>query len=1214
MVAFQRSTGYLFADALRRRGTESISATVKGTRLMYRHFFAARLVVAGALLASVIAVPAATGQVGAQTTTSSVSGRVFNDLAVDGTFDGADIGVEGVEVTAFDAAGAEAGSTQTTADGTYALDLESADIGTVRIEFATPDGFESAFVHASSTTALSSIRFVEPGATDIDYAVYDPDEYCEYSLATICIRQGTINYQPTERVIGLSPFSPPTGTSNPPVADLQDGTYVETLATKAQVGATWGLGYQRKWDLLWNSAVIRRHAGLGTQGIGGVYVFTKGGDEVTSFDLTSLGLVLNDPAVSFADADRDIRDSLGAVGSYGARAYLFLSRDIPGFGAVGKAGIGDLDVSLDGDYLWVTNLYQRKIHRIAINGAADEPTLGAVQSWSVDDGHTCAGSTAPLRPWGIDPQPDGSVIVAAVCTNEGAAPADKELPGDGVILQIDPTQSGASAWTELTTVGFDYAHNYDYCSEEPGYTCTWKAWSDDWTALQTVAKKGSQYWWTQPMIIDIETLPDGSFVLGVSDRMSYQGGNTNYAPTDAVAYQTAWTAGDTLLVCKTDSGWVRESGGDCAGTTNYNSSRSNEFFKDDFGHPETTIGGLAYGNGQIAVSAMDPAAYFVGGVRWVSAVNGNQTNALNLTPVGSSSTSGALGKSSGMGDVEVVCDAAPLQIGNRVWYDLDKNGIQDPDEPPVPGVTLHLLDGEGEVVGTAVTNDEGEYYFSSNVGEDADGGTTPDEFGGGLAAEQTFTIVLDNDDDCELGGPLHGWALTINDATSETSENDDLIDSDAIADGDEWCDVQAPTIDVEEMTIGMVDHSYDIGFNIDRVSVGDYVWLDVNGDGLQDDTDIPLEGVTLSITTAAGDDVTDVLGEPITTTTTDADGLYLFENLPFGQYTVTISTPEGLVPTTANAGDSEDDSSTESETSAELEVDGASDLTLDFGFDALSVSVGDYVWVDINRDGLQDDTDVPLEGVTLAITTAEGGPVIDVFGGPVTTTTTDADGLYTFDDLPPGTYTVTVTPPDGYLPTLEAGGEVDVDSSTDAATSVELVDAGERDPTLDFGFVPIAVSVGDYVWWDTNADGLQDDTDVPLEDVTLSITTVDGDDVVDIYGEAVTTTTTDADGWYSFDNLPVGRYTVTVTAPDGYEPTIELTDAVEADSSTDSVTSVELVEDEQRDPTLDFGFVRTGSSVLPTTGSDWARVLAQASALMGAGALMIIQGRRRRTA
>ena len=144
--------------------------------------------------------------------------------------------------------------------------------------------------------------------------------------------------------------------------------------------------------------------------------------------------------------------------------------------------------------------------------------------------------------------------------------------------------------------------------------------------------------------------------------------------------------------------------------------------------------------------------------------------------------------------------------------------------------------------------------------------------------------------------------------------------------------------------------------------------------------------------------VTRVGGREVTTTTTDADGHYLFDGLPAGRYTVTATTPDGLQSTIVVGGDPALDSSTDSEDSAPLSL-GDTDTSLDFGFWAPQVSVGDYVWFDVNGDGIQDVTDVPLEDVTLTITYPDGSPVKNVYGEDVTTTTTDATGHYLFEHL-----------------------------------------------------------------------------------------------------------------------------------------------------------------------------------------------------------------------
>ena len=841
--------------------------------------------------------------VDAQTTLPTVSGIVYEDADLSGAFDGADIGVAGVGIRAFDDLGDEVGTATTGSDGTWSLELATAHTGIVRVEFETPADRMAALVAGIEGASGSSIQFVAPGATEVNFGVFDPASTGVIEeMASISMNQGPLSYQSTNRVIGISPWNPPTVISGGrPVAADQSGGNVETLSTKADTGNTWGLAYQPATKLFWNSAFIRRHAALGPEGVGGLYVVNRDGEQVASFDLADLGLVLQDPGSDFSDTARDIREDLNSVISptdpnvtYPARSYLHLSRDIPGYSAVGKVGVGDIDISDDGEYLWLTNLYERKIHRIALGGTETAPTLGAVQSWSVDDGHTCAGSTSPLRPFGLDPQGDGSVVVAAVCTNESANALDKPLPGDGVVLSIDPSATGAAAWTNLTSIDFDIPHTYDYCSTAAGFTCTWKAWSDDWSAMQSVAKTGSQYWWTQPMPVNIETLPDGSFVVGISDRMSYQGGNANFQPLDVAnpGYQTAWTAGQVMLLCSTSTGWLQESGGSCSGNTEYTSARTGGFFVQDFGHPKTVIGGLAYGDGRVAIGSMDPANYFTGGIRWDSTTTGAQVNALDLWLPNNTSTTPLFGKSSGVGDLEAITGAAPLQIGNRIWFDIDGNGIQDPGEDPVVGVTIRLYDGD-TLVATAVTNERGEYYFASNIAEPADGGADPDAFGGNLAAGVAYTVVMDNSEDCDEGGPLEGWILTQKNATTLLPEHDALIDSDATAEGSSWCGEGAPTVVIDALEVGTVDHSFDIGFWVPSVMLGQLVWMDTNDNGVIDPDEAGVPGVTLELTDAQGNPVVDMLGRPVVAQITDEFGRYRFPLLPLGQYLVTITVPEG---------------------------------------------------------------------------------------------------------------------------------------------------------------------------------------------------------------------------------------------------------------------------------------------------------------------------------
>ena len=247
------------------------------------------------------------------------------------------------------------------------------------------------------------------------------------------------------------------------------------------------------------------------------------------------------------------------------------------------------------------------------------------------------------------------------------------------------------------------------------------------------------------------------------------------------------------------------------------------------------------------------------------------------------------------------------------------------------------------------------------------------------------------------------------------------------------------------------------------------MWEDVNKDGLQDGTDKPIEGVTLTISRSDGAPVNNADGSARAelTTKTDASGKYVFDNLqvlPAGtHYVVSVTAPEGFQPTVDNAGDRAVDSSAQAgkAESTDLTEDGASDMTLDFGYVRPAVSVGDYVWEDVNKDGLQDGTDKPIKGVELTISRSDGQPVNKADGSALdaTTTTTDDKGAYSFSGLqvlPAGThYVVSVKAPEGFVATKDGAGDAGKDSSAQAgkAESGDLVNDGDSDLTLDFGYI-----------------------------------------------------------------------------------------------------------------------------------------------------------------
>ncbi|WP_174521285.1 SdrD B-like domain-containing protein, partial [Arthrobacter woluwensis] len=127
--------------------------------------------------------------------------------------------------------------------------------------------------------------------------------------------------------------------------------------------------------------------------------------------------------------------------------------------------------------------------------------------------------------------------------------------------------------------------------------------------------------------------------------------------------------------------------------------------------------------------------------------------------------------------------------------------------------------------------------------------------------------------------------------------------------------------------------------------IGDRVWNDANGNGIQDDGEPGIQGVTVELLDENGQPVLDSNGNPITTTT-DANGAYRFENLPLGKYKVRFSgAPEGMSPTTPGAGadrgkDSNIDASGLSDV-VELNTDAPEADHVDAGYTAAPVAKDD---------------------------------------------------------------------------------------------------------------------------------------------------------------------------------------------------------------------------------------------------------------------------------
>lgn len=229
-------------------------------------------------------------------------------------------------------------------------------------------------------------------------------------------------------------------------------------------------------------------------------------------------------------------------------------------------------------------------------------------------------------------------------------------------------------------------------------------------------------------------------------------------------------------------------------------------------------------------------------------------------------------------------------------------------------------------------------------------------------------------------------------------------------------------------------------------------------------------------------------------------------------------------------------------------------MTWDAGLVPLA-SIGDRVWLDANNNGIQDSGETGMSGITVNL--YRSGDTT-----PYRTTTTDGSGNYLFGLLPPGDYFVEfVLPPGRIFSPQNAGADPAADSdanTTTGRTVVTTLSPDEDDMTWDAGIVPLG-SIGDRVWFDVNSNGVQDAGETGIPGVTVILTYPDG---------TTATTTTDANGYYLFDQLLAGTYTVSIqvnTLPSYLMQTYDL------DGVLDHQTTYALGHGEDV-RTLDFGY------------------------------------------
>ena len=478
---------------------------------------------------------------------------------------------------------------------------------------------------------------------------------------------------------------------------------------------------------------------------------------------------------------------------------------------------------------------------------------------------------------------------------------------------------------------------------------------------------------------------------------------------------------------------------------------------------------------------------------------------------------------------------APMcQIGDIVWHDLNRNGLQDPGEPGIDGVTVVLKDSGGTIIATTITavgpgGQHGYYQFIR------------------VECGQSYTV--------EASTPP-GFSPT----TSGVGL-DRTVDSNGSP---------APVTLPEN---AYYDETIDFGFVSDcSGTIGNFVWHDLNGNGIQDPGEPGINGVTVVLTYPGG--------AVIATTTAvgpgGQNGYYQFGGLCPGAYQVQMVPPAGYTLSPTGQGTTETDSNV-SPSPVVLTADNPSDQTIDFGLfrSGCTGTIGNFVWYDRggkNANGIQDPGELGIDGVTMTLWDSE-------FGAKLATTTTAVGpggqhGYYQFSGLCGGTYYVERETIWGYYPTFSYQGGNPANDSNSSPFKVILPGDHADDQTIDFGFASDCDgTIGNFVWLDLNADGIQNDGQTGIDGVTLRL-----HDATD--NSVLATTFTANGGYYQFTGLcgvPFVKDKVEMVPPLGYALSPANVGNDRGIDSNENPSLAEINGNNFDDQTFDFGVYRPAS-------------------------------------
>ena len=462
----------------------------------------------------------------------------------------------------------------------------------------------------------------------------------------------------------------------------------------------------------------------------------------------------------------------------------------------------------------------------------------------------------------------------------------------------------------------------------------------------------------------------------------------------------------------------------------------------------------------------------------------------------------------------VVSDASKLKPGDQVTYRIDAGNIGQGKAPD-------LKVKEAFPAGTT--------FVSSETRKCASGYTT------GLPQECKGT---------DQAGTFDGTTWTIGDMLAgEYASLFVTVTLNADTDG-KTLNNTAAFVNPPEYDLVPGNNSSSASITVKHRLAGK-VYYDANESSSFDNGEDPFKDITVELVGADGN--------VVATTKTDADGNYSFTGLDAGTYTVKVTKAGELAELTQT----EDPDGTKDNASGAIALNADNPVRENINFGYIKKhAISGTVYLDQNRDKMKDTGDIDLSGVTVNLLGKDGNVVA--------TTTTDANGNYSFTGLNDGTYTVQVDKT-GSL----ADKEQTEDPSGKADSRSQAITFTRSDPdviNVNFGYAD-DYSIHGLVYRDGDRNETHGATEKGYANQTVELRDKDG--------KVVATTTTDENGAYSFSKLPAGDYTVKVVK-DGALTNLDQTE--DPNSTKDSTSGViSLGNDHRTETDVNFGYIANNS-------------------------------------